>query len=62
MVWVAVPIEQVTSAEVKYYIDFLLAQGLKAHSINCHLSSIRGFYDYLKDEEELAITNPVTRC
>lgn len=61
MVWVAVPIEQVTSVEVKYYIDFLLAQGLKAHSINCHLSSIRGFYDYLKDEEELAITNPVTR-
>lgn len=61
MVWVAVPIEQVTSAEVKYYIDFLLAQGLKAHSINCHLSSIRRFYDYLKDEEELAITNPVTR-
>lgn len=61
MVWVAVPIEQVRSAEVKYYIDFLLAQGLKAHSINCHLSSIRKFYDYLQDEEELAITNPVAR-
>ena len=61
MVWVAVPIEQVSSAEVKYYIDFLLAQGLKAHTINCHLSSIRKFYDYLQDEEELAITNPVAR-
>lgn len=61
MVWVAVPLEQATSAEVKYYIDFLLAQGLKAHTINCHLSSIRRFYDYLKDEEELAITNPVPR-
>lgn len=61
MVWVAVPIEHVTSVEVKYYIDFLLEQRLKAHTINCHLSSIRRFYDYLKDEEELAITNPVTR-
>lgn len=61
MVWVVVPIEQVTSVEVKYYIDFLLGQRLKAHSINCHLSSIRRFYDYLKDEEELPVTNPVPR-
>ena len=61
MVWVAVPVEQVSSDEIKRYIDFLLEQGLQAHTINCHLSSIRRFYDYLKDEEELVVKNPVTR-
>ena len=59
MVWVAVPVEQVSSAEIKRYIDFLLEQGLQAHTINCHLSAIRRFYDYLKDEEGLVETNPV---
>jgi site-specific recombinase XerD len=61
MVWVAVPVEQVSSVEIKRYIDFLLEQGLQAHTINCHLSSIRRFYDYLKDEEELVAKNPVTK-
>jgi len=61
MVWVAVPVEQVRSVEIKRYIDFLLGQELQAHTINCHLSAIRRFYDYLKDEEELVEKNPVIR-
>ena len=61
MVWVALPIEQVSQSDIKRYIDFLLEQDLKAHTINCHLSSIRRFYDYLKYEEELVAKNPVTR-
>ena len=28
-------------------------------TINCHISSIRGFYSYLKDEEGISIANPV---
>ena len=28
-------------------------------TINCHISSIRGFYSYLKDEEDIPIANPV---
>jgi integrase/recombinase XerC/integrase/recombinase XerD len=59
MVWLAVPMEKASSMEVKYYIDFLLGNELEAHSINCHLSSVRRFYDYLIDEEEMAIKNPV---
>lgn len=61
MVWVALPVEEVTSVDMKRYIDFLLGKGMEARSINCHLSSIRGFYDYLKDEEGVHMTNPVTR-
>jgi len=29
------------------------------HTINCHISSIRLFYNYLKDEEGISIENPV---
>lgn len=30
-------------------------------SINCHLSTVRGFYDYLTYEEGVALNNPVAR-
>ena len=59
--WIAVPIETASPNDAKRYIDFLLERGLTAHSINCHLSSIRGFYDYLRDEQELSLENPVIK-
>lgn len=31
------------------------------YSINCHLSSIRGFYDYLSNEEDVSLVNPLAR-
>ena len=43
MAWVAVPIESVTSQEVKCYIDFLLEKRLSAQTINSHLVAIRRF-------------------
>lgn len=61
MTWVAVPVESVSSVEVKCYIDLLLEKRLSAQTINSHLIAIRRFYRYLKDEEELAIKNPVIR-
>jgi len=57
--WLVIPTEKVTTAEIKCYIDFLLEERLEAHSINCHLSSIRRFYDFLIDEEEIQMINPV---
>lgn len=30
-------------------------------SINCHLSKVRGFYDYLIYEEEVVLDNPIAR-
>ena len=56
-----VPIEQVTNKKVLQYIDYLLCKGLKPKTINCHLDSIRGFYNYLHDEEQVPISNPVKR-
>lgn len=59
MEWLVIPLEKVTVAEIKCYIDFSLEKQLGAHSINCHLCSIRRFYDFLIDEEELQVENPV---
>lgn len=59
--WVAVPVEATSVTEVKMYIDYLLEKRMAPHSINCHLSSIRGFYDYLIDEEDVSLKNPVVR-
>ena len=61
VLWLDEPIEEVTRKKILHYIDFLLDRGLKPKTINCHLDSIRGFYNYLCDEEEVGITNPVKR-
>ena len=59
--WLDVPIEQVTNQKVLDYIDLLMDRKLKPKTINCHLDSIRGFYEYLRDEQRLAMDNPVKR-
>jgi site-specific recombinase XerD len=43
------------------YIDYLLEKRMAARSINCHLSSVRGFYDYLQKEESIHLENPVVK-
>jgi site-specific recombinase XerD len=59
IVWVDVPIEKVTTKKVLSYIDHLLDRGLSAKTINCHLDSIRGYYHYLIEEEQVCLTHPV---
>ena len=59
--WVAVPIEEVTSRNILSYIDHLLDRRLQPKTINCCLDSIRGFYEYLCHEEEILVSNPVKR-
>lgn len=61
VIWLDVPIEQVDNKKVLAYIDLLLERNLKPKTINCHLDSIRGFYRYLRGEEELSIPNPVKK-
>jgi site-specific recombinase XerD len=61
VLWLDVPMDQVTPKRVQAYIDRLLAKGLSAKTINCHLDSIRRFYDYLHDEEGTELPNPVKR-
>ena len=61
VVWLDVPIERASKKNVAAYIDYLMAQGHAPKTINCHLSSIRGFYDYLTSQEGIELTNPVSR-
>ena len=61
IVWVNVPIEQVTHATILRYIDHLLKRRLTPKTINCHLDSIRGFYNYLIHEERVAMVHPIKR-
>jgi site-specific recombinase XerD len=61
ILWVNVPIEQVIGKEILGYIDHLRTRRLQPKTINCHLDSIRGFYNYLIHEEGVKIQNPVKR-
>jgi site-specific recombinase XerD len=59
VLWVDVPIEHVDYHKISAYIDYLMAKRLRPETINCHLKSMRRFYSYLRDEEQIAISNPV---
>jgi site-specific recombinase XerD len=59
ILWIDVPVEQVSNKKLLSYIDHLLSRHLNPKTINCHLDSIRGFYNYLIDEEQVQIINPV---
>jgi len=61
ILWIAVPIEMVTDKEIGEYIDALLDRRLTPVTINCHLRSIRVFYQYLRLEEGIRVTQPVKR-
>ena len=61
LVWVDVPIEQVSERKVSAYIDCLLERRKKPKTINCHLNAIRRFYDFLRYEEGLRLSNPVKK-
>ena len=61
VIWAAVPVEMVCAEDIKRYIDVFLDKGLTAQSINAHLIAIRRFYNYLIDEEEIQLDNPVSR-
>jgi site-specific recombinase XerD len=61
VIWLDVPVEDATNKKILQYIDFLLDHRLQPKTINCHLDSIRGFYEYLRDVEDILIPNPVKR-
>jgi len=61
VLWVDVPLQEVTHGKVLGYIDWLLSKRLKPKTINCHLACISGFYQYLDYERDVKIKNPVKK-
>ena len=59
--WLPVPLEAARRDNVKWYIDFLLQHQLSAQTINGHLVVIRMFYDFLKEEGDIKVDNPVVK-
>ena len=59
ILWVDIPVESVSNKKLLKYIDHLLRRRLSPKTINSHLDSIRGFYNYLIDEEQVQMVNPV---
>jgi len=61
LLWVDVPVEGVCEKKIAAYIDHLLTERKHPKTINCHLTAIRKFYEYLRDEGHVDGTNPVKR-
>jgi site-specific recombinase XerD len=59
--WLTVPLPEVTRKEIGAYVDHLLRKRRRPKTITCHLQTIRLFFDYLINEEERNMVNPVTR-
>ncbi len=60
IVWQQTPLLTVTHKEMGCYVEHLL-KTRKPKTINCHLGAIRAFFDYLIDDEGIALTNPVRK-
>jgi len=59
VIWLDVPLEQITDKKIDTYIDYLYSKRMQPASINCYLAVIRVFYTYLKYEEQIKLINPV---
>ena len=61
ILWLCIPLHTVTRHEIGTYVDHLLKKRLSPKTITCHLQTIRLFFDYLINEEEEAMDNPVRK-
>jgi site-specific recombinase XerD len=59
VLWLDVPLEQAGVDKIEDYIDYLHQKRLQPASINLYLAIIRVFYNYLKYEKKIKLTNPV---
>jgi site-specific recombinase XerD len=61
LLWVDVPVEQVCERRIAAYIDHLLDGHKHPKTINCHLTAVRKFYEYLQEQGHVERKNPVKR-
>jgi site-specific recombinase XerD len=59
--WLTIPLACVTRNEIGAYVDHLFQKRLSPKTVTCHLQTIRLLFDYLINEEGMALTNPVTK-
>ena len=59
VVWIDVQLEQVSAEKIDDYIDYLHNKRIQPASINLYLAVIRVFYNHLRYEEKIKLSNPV---
>jgi site-specific recombinase XerD len=59
--WLTIPLVCVTRNEIGAYVDHLFQKRLSPKTVTCHLQTIRLLFDYLINEEGMALANPVTK-
>lgn len=61
LLWLRVPLEQTTRREIGAYVDRLLRKHLSSKTIICHLQTLHLFFDYLIEEENIVMENPIRK-
>lgn len=61
MSWLTVPLHEITRYQIDSYMDHLMGRRLSPKTITCHLQTIRLFFNYLIDDEGIAMANPITK-
>ncbi|UCD32690.1 MAG: tyrosine-type recombinase/integrase [Desulfobacterales bacterium] len=61
VLWLNVPLEKTSAEKIDAYIDYLHRKRMHPSSINLYLVILRVFYNYLKYDENIKLTNPVRR-
>jgi site-specific recombinase XerD len=59
--WLPVPLSDVTRKEIGVYVDRLQRRRLAPKTITYYLQTVRLFFDYLINEEGMAMANPVAK-
>jgi site-specific recombinase XerD len=59
VIWLDVPLEQASAEKIDDYIDYLHNKRIQPASINLYLAVIRVFYNHLRYEEKIKLSNPV---
>jgi site-specific recombinase XerD len=59
--WLTISLIKTGRKEIAAYVDYLLRKRRTPKTITCHLQTIRLFFDYLINDEGMALTNPITK-
>jgi site-specific recombinase XerD len=59
VIWLNVPLEQAGVKNIEAFIDCLHQKRMQPASINLYLAIIRVFYNFVKYEQNIKLTNPV---
>ena len=59
--WLRIPLFEVTRREIGLYVDRLLRKRCSPKTIACHLQTLHLLFDYIIEEEKIAMDNPVRK-